>query len=42
MRSAIDRPELARTEPLPWTSHDEVRLRPDGIRYRDGWQPLLA
>jgi hypothetical protein len=37
-----DRPELARTEPLAGTWHDEVRLRPDGVRYRDGWHPLLA
>lgn len=38
----VDRPELVHTEPLPGTWHDEVRLRPDGIRYRDGWHPLLA
>lgn len=38
----VDRPELARTEPLPGTWHDEVRLRPGGIRYRDGWQPPLG
>jgi hypothetical protein len=38
----VDRPEMARTEPLPRTWHDEVRLRPDGIRYRDGWHPLLT
>jgi len=37
-----DRPERARTEPVPGSWHDEVRLRPDGIRYRDGWQPRLA
>lgn len=37
-----DRPELARTQPLPGAWHDEVRLRPDGLRYRDGWRPLLA
>jgi hypothetical protein len=38
----VDRPELARTEPWPGAWHDEVRLRPDGIGYRDGWQPLLG
>jgi hypothetical protein len=37
-----DRPVLVRTEPLPGTWHGEVRLRPDGVRYRDGWRPLLA
>jgi hypothetical protein len=37
-----DRPELARTEPVGGTWHDEVRLRPDGVRYRDGWHPSLA
>jgi hypothetical protein len=37
----VDRPAVARTEPLPGTWHDEIRLRPDGIRYRDGWQPHL-
>jgi hypothetical protein len=37
----VDRPEVARTEPVPGTWHDEVRLRPDGLRYRDGWHPLL-
>ena len=38
----VDRPELARTEPLPGSCQDEVRLRPDGVRYRDGWQPRLT
>jgi len=38
----VERPELARTEPVPGAWHDEVRLTRDGIRYRDGWQPLLA
>jgi hypothetical protein len=38
----VDRPELARTEPVPATWHGEVRLRPDGLRYRDGWHPLLT
>lgn len=37
----VDRAEVARTERLPGTWHDEVRLRPGGVRYRDGWQPLL-
>ncbi|HEY0933759.1 MAG TPA: hypothetical protein VGD91_08455 [Trebonia sp.] len=34
-----ERPELAGTEPVPGTWHEEVRLRPDGLRYRDGWRP---
>ncbi len=38
----VDRPELVRTEPVPGTWHDEVRLRRDGVRYRDGWHPLLT
>jgi hypothetical protein len=38
----VDRPELVRTEPVPGSWHEEVRLRRDGVRYRDGWQPLLA
>jgi hypothetical protein len=38
----VDRPELARTDPVPATWHGEVRLRPDGLRYRDGWHPLLT
>jgi hypothetical protein len=38
----VDRPELARTEPVPGASHDEIRLRRNGLRYRDGWHPLLA
>jgi hypothetical protein len=38
----VDRPELAGTEPLPGTWHEEVRLRRGGVRYRDGWHPLLA
>jgi hypothetical protein len=38
----VDRPELVRTEPVPDTWHEEVRLRPGGVRYRDGWHPLLA
>jgi Domain of unknown function (DUF6745) len=37
-----DRPELVRTEPRPGTRHEEVRLQRDGVRYRDGWRPLLA
>lgn len=36
-----DRPELARTEPVPRAWHDEVRLQPGGVRYRDGWHPLV-
>jgi hypothetical protein len=38
----VDRPELVRTEAVPGTWHDEVRLRRDGVRYRDGWQPPVA
>jgi hypothetical protein len=38
----VERPEMVRTEPLPGTWHDEVRLRPDGVRYRDGWHPSLS
>lgn len=38
----VDRPELIRTEPVPGTWHDEVRLQRDGVRYRDAWHPLLA
>ena len=37
-----DRPEHLHTEPVPGAWHAEVRLRPDGIRYRDGWRPPLA
>lgn len=37
----VDRPELVRTDPVPGTWHDEVRLKPDGLRYRDGWHPRL-
>ncbi|MCO5968216.1 DUF6745 domain-containing protein [Actinoallomurus soli] len=38
----VDRPELVLTEPVPGAWHDEVRLRRGGVRYRDGWHPLLA
>jgi hypothetical protein len=38
----VDRPEVVRTEPLPGAWHDEVRLQRAGLRYRDGWQPLLT
>jgi hypothetical protein len=38
----VDRPERVHTEPVPGTWQDEVRLRRDGVRYRDGWDPLLA
>jgi hypothetical protein len=38
----VERPELARVEPVPGAWHDEVRLTRDGIRYRDGWRPRLA
>jgi hypothetical protein len=38
----VERPELVDTEPAPGTCHEEVRLRRGGVRYRDGWHPLLA
>jgi hypothetical protein len=38
----VERPEMVRTEAVPGTWHDEVRLRRGGVRYRDGWHPLLA
>lgn len=38
----VDRPELVDTEPVPGTWHGEVRLRPGGVRYRDGWHPSLT
>jgi hypothetical protein len=38
----VDRPERVRTEPVAGTWHDEVQLRRDGVRYRDGWHPLLT
>ncbi|GLY75254.1 DUF6745 domain-containing protein [Actinoallomurus iriomotensis] len=38
----VERPELVQTEPVPGTWHDEVRLRRGGVRYRDGWHPLLT
>jgi Domain of unknown function (DUF6745) len=37
-----DRPEHARAQPVPGTLHEEIRLRPGGLRYRDGWSPLPA
>ncbi|WP_433311474.1 DUF6745 domain-containing protein [Micromonospora chersina] len=38
----VDRPQAIRTEPVPGTVHDQVRLQARGLRYRDGWQPLLS
>nr|WP_318273137.1 hypothetical protein [Micromonospora provocatoris] len=38
----VDRPQAIRTEPVPGTPHDRIRLRPGGVRYRDGWQPPLG
>lgn len=38
----VERPELVLTEPVPGTWHGEVRLRRGGVRYRDGWHPLLS
>ena len=37
-----DRPEYAHAQPVPGTLHEEIRLRPGGLRYRDGWSPLPA
>ncbi|MET8352237.1 DUF6745 domain-containing protein [Micromonospora sp. NPDC005206] len=37
----VDRPQEIRTEPVSAMVHEPVRLRPRGVRYRDGWQPLL-
>jgi hypothetical protein len=33
----VERPATLRTEPVPGTWHDELRLRPAGVGYRDGW-----
>jgi len=38
----VERPELVRTEPVPGTWHEEVRLVRDGVRYRDGRHPPVA
>jgi hypothetical protein len=38
----VDRPASVRTEAVPGGFHDEVRLRRDGLTYRDGWQPRLS
>ncbi|WP_207936113.1 DUF6745 domain-containing protein [Actinomadura sp. KC216] len=38
----VDRPDRIRTEAVPGSRHDEVRLSRDGVRYRDGWQPQPA
>lgn len=37
----VERPEILRTEPVPGTWHDEIRLQPAGVTYRDGWHPPL-
>jgi len=39
---AVERPATLRTEPVPGAWHDEARLTPDGVGYRDGWQPILT
>jgi hypothetical protein len=36
----VERPATVHTEPVPGGWHDEVRLRPRGVRYRDGWYPM--
>lgn len=38
----VERPETIRTEPVPGAWYDEVRLRRDGVHYRDGWRPQPA
>ncbi|SEG90103.1 hypothetical protein SAMN04489712_12539 [Thermomonospora echinospora] len=38
----VERPEMVHTEPVPGTWHEEVRLQRGGVRYRDGWHPLMA
>jgi hypothetical protein len=38
----VDRPEVVRTEPVPGSPHDEVRVQRHGVRYRDGWHPPLS
>ncbi|MGC4892283.1 DUF6745 domain-containing protein [Micromonospora sp. DT31] len=38
----VERPLSIRTEPVRGTPHDQIRLTTDGVRYRDGWQPLLS
>jgi hypothetical protein len=38
----VDRPESVDLETVPEALHDEVRLTRTGVRYRDGWNPLLA
>ncbi|MFI0479452.1 DUF6745 domain-containing protein [Actinomadura sp. 9N215] len=38
----VERPDQIRTEPVPGTWHDEVRLSGGGVRYRDGWRPRPA
>ncbi len=38
----VERPKTVRTEPVPSTCHDEVRLRHHGVEYRDGWHPSLT
>lgn len=37
-----ERPSRIRTEPVPGALQDELWLAPDGIGYRDGWQPRLS
>jgi hypothetical protein len=36
----VERPEILCTEPVPGTWHDEIRVQPGGMTYRDGWRPL--
>jgi hypothetical protein len=38
----VDRPEQVHAHPVPGAIHDEVRIQSEGVRYRDGWSPLLA
>ncbi|MGC1212927.1 MAG: DUF6745 domain-containing protein [Micromonospora sp.] len=37
----VERPAAVRTEPLPGALHEEIRLQRRGVRYRDGWHPLV-
>lgn len=37
-----ERPAAVLTAPLDGAWHDEVRVRPAGLAYRDGWRPLLS
>lgn len=38
----VERPHTVHTEPVPGGLHGEVRLRRDGVEYRDGWRPSVT